>query len=90
MGYWSTIELDVGVICACLPGMRALFVQLFPSVFGNTIAASKQSHTRSAASGSGLDIKLTPRPKGSNNDFVPLVEVDHKAKHDDPYGQYRN
>ncbi|KAL4964242.1 uncharacterized protein BDV14DRAFT_209399 [Aspergillus stella-maris] len=36
VGYWSTIELHVGVICASLPALRSLFRQLWPSVFGDT------------------------------------------------------
>lgn len=85
MGYWSTIEIDVGVICACLPGARSLIIHLFPSVFPSTIAATKGSHTRSAASGSALEVNFTPRQKRSNSDFIPLVEVDHKARNDNPY-----
>jgi hypothetical protein len=28
--YWSTIELHVGIICVCLPAVRALIVRAFP------------------------------------------------------------
>ncbi|KAJ9134308.1 Cfem domain containing protein [Pleurostoma richardsiae] len=36
IGYWSTIEVPVGVTCACLPAIRALFGRLFPNMFGST------------------------------------------------------
>ncbi|KAH8662479.1 cfem domain-containing protein [Xylariales sp. PMI_506] len=35
-GYWSTIEVPVGVICACMPAVRSLFSQVFPNLFGTT------------------------------------------------------
>ncbi|KAL2163847.1 hypothetical protein VTH06DRAFT_5906 [Thermothelomyces fergusii] len=33
---WSGIELDVGVICPCLPSFRLLFRRLLPRVLGST------------------------------------------------------
>lgn len=33
LGLWSIIELDVGIICACMPGMATLLRRLLPSVF---------------------------------------------------------
>ncbi|CCC14859.1 hypothetical protein SMACR_07584 [Sordaria macrospora] len=33
---WSGIEIDVGVICPCLPSMRLLFRKLLPSILGTT------------------------------------------------------
>ncbi|EFX06568.1 cfem domain containing protein [Grosmannia clavigera kw1407] len=37
IGYWSTIEVAVGVVCACLPAVRALFGHILPGVFGTTV-----------------------------------------------------
>ncbi|KAF4442057.1 CFEM domain-containing [Fusarium acutatum] len=36
IGYWSTIEVPVGIICACMPAIRALFGIVFPKVFAST------------------------------------------------------
>ncbi|KAH9886786.1 hypothetical protein F4778DRAFT_773890 [Xylariomycetidae sp. FL2044] len=36
VGYWSTIEVPVGVICACMPAIRSLFSLAFPKMFGTT------------------------------------------------------
>ncbi|KAM0228301.1 hypothetical protein ACHAPO_010845 [Fusarium lateritium] len=36
IGYWSTIEVPVGIICACMPAIRSLFGTIFPRVFGTT------------------------------------------------------
>lgn len=36
MGVWSTIEVPVGVICACMPAIRSLCAVVFPKAFGTT------------------------------------------------------
>ncbi|OTA99779.1 hypothetical protein M426DRAFT_324849 [Hypoxylon sp. CI-4A] len=37
-GYWSTIEVPVGIICACMPAVRSLFSLALPKLFGTTRA----------------------------------------------------
>ncbi|PLB50889.1 hypothetical protein P170DRAFT_493031 [Aspergillus steynii IBT 23096] len=34
--YWSIVECDVAIICACMPCIPSLFKPLFPSCFGDT------------------------------------------------------
>jgi hypothetical protein len=36
VGYWSTIEVPVGIICACMPAVRSLFSLVFPKVFSTS------------------------------------------------------
>ncbi|RTE80648.1 hypothetical protein BHE90_004855 [Fusarium euwallaceae] len=43
IGYWSTIEVPVGILCACMPAIRSLFSLVFPKVFGTT-ARSKSEY----------------------------------------------
>ncbi|GKU15511.1 unnamed protein product, partial [Fusarium langsethiae] len=33
---WSTIECSVGIMCACMPSLRMLLVQIFPKVLGTS------------------------------------------------------
>lgn len=33
---WSTIEINVGIICACLPTLRILLARLFPNILGTS------------------------------------------------------
>ncbi|KHO11326.1 mannosyl phosphorylinositol ceramide synthase SUR1 [Metarhizium robertsii ARSEF 23] len=35
--WWSTIEINIGLICACLPTVRLILVRMCPRVFGSTI-----------------------------------------------------
>ena len=34
--YWSTIETNVAVCCACMPNLRLLLVKLFPKIGGTS------------------------------------------------------
>ncbi len=55
---WSTIELNVGIICACMPALRLLLVRLFPRIMGSSTLQSygrygKNSHGNNLGSGPG-------------------------------------
>ncbi|KAI0172174.1 hypothetical protein GGR52DRAFT_457642 [Hypoxylon sp. FL1284] len=56
-GYWSTIEVPVGIICACMPAVRSLFSLALPKVFGST----QRGHSAFASYG----------PDGSGNRLGP-------------------
>ncbi|KAJ5993578.1 hypothetical protein N7451_009302 [Penicillium sp. IBT 35674x] len=69
-GYWSVIEIDVGIFCLCMPAMRSLLGRLFPSMFGSTKEASTIRHTSSQKIIRTVD-------SGPNTSFVQLIEMDH-------------
>ncbi|KAG9734558.1 hypothetical protein KCU73_g10737, partial [Aureobasidium melanogenum] len=85
--WWSTVEIHVGIICACLPSVRALFVSLGASSLGTTRANSRptghQASSNSGLTGSSLGgsklgalvkEKSASVPKhGDEEDFIPLV-----------------
>ncbi|KAI1852284.1 hypothetical protein JX265_006334 [Neoarthrinium moseri] len=59
VGYWSTIEVPVGVICACMPAIRSLFSQVFPAIFGTT----RRGHSEYGYGGSrGYASKKSGKP----------------------------
>ncbi len=39
---WTCIEINVGIICACLPSLRVMLVNLFPKVFGFSKGSTQQ------------------------------------------------
>jgi hypothetical protein len=51
VGYWSTIEISIGILCACMPAIRALFGRLFPLVFGTRSGHSNTYPYGTAKSG---------------------------------------
>lgn len=40
LGLWSIIELDVGIVCACMPGMATLLRHILPRAFGTLKGSS--------------------------------------------------
>lgn len=44
---WSSIEIGVGIICACLPTLRLLLVKIWPVLAGSTVRDSKQWYNQS-------------------------------------------
>lgn len=47
VAHWSIIEINVGIICACMPTFRTLLAGVLPMVFGSTVGSSHQRHTNS-------------------------------------------
>lgn len=52
--YWSIIEINVGMICSCLPTLRLILVRLAPETFGS---ANRTPHLR--------ELRSTSRTKAS-------------------------
>ncbi|KAE8376655.1 hypothetical protein BDV26DRAFT_231244 [Aspergillus bertholletiae] len=42
--HWSVIEVQIAVMCACLPTFRAMLVHVFPKVLGNSSDKSYYAH----------------------------------------------
>jgi hypothetical protein len=42
---WSTIEINVGIICACMPAIRLLLLRTFPKIIGSTQDSSNQNNS---------------------------------------------
>ncbi|EXJ56350.1 uncharacterized protein A1O5_12617 [Cladophialophora psammophila CBS 110553] len=79
-GYWSCIEMDVGVICACMPAMYSLFKHYFPKIVAGTIQSkSKVSGaygSRSGAGTPGIQFDRRKDDKDGGQDFVRLVDLE--------------
>ncbi|CAI7631360.1 unnamed protein product [Penicillium glandicola] len=77
VGYWSTIECDVGVICACLPAIRSLLRRVSPTLFGDT-AKSKSSYIMNSHSRGNGSHQFAAGPvqnKSGDGQFYPLDEL---------------
>jgi hypothetical protein len=75
LAVWSLIELDVGVICACMPGMAGLFRRL---------RKRSTEYIRSRSSRNASQI-LGDTRKGSNQQAITkttMISVS-RARHDD-------
>ncbi|KAK0628088.1 hypothetical protein DIS24_g10834 [Lasiodiplodia hormozganensis] len=89
VGYWSTIEIHVGIICACMPAIRALLMQWMPKVMGQTTKDKSYGQSSSGFSSKFGGSSNNAMPKGSqlsnrtkgedDGDFIPLVDVESQA-----------
>ncbi|POS77342.1 CFEM domain-containing protein [Diaporthe helianthi] len=52
---WSTTEINVGLICACMPALRQILARIWPNVFGG-----EQSRQRYYRYGNGNDVGNVP------------------------------
>lgn len=46
VGWWSTIEVNVGMICTCLPTVRLILVRAAPRIFSTNMSSNKSEPTR--------------------------------------------
>jgi hypothetical protein len=82
---WSTIEINVGIICACMPSIRVVLVRIFPRVFGST-----RNNTNPLSSFGGSK-PLTGGRLGHNKDgsvitYTKTFDVQHQDRNNDEIG----
>jgi hypothetical protein len=65
---WSTIEINVGIVCACMPSMRVLLVRLFPKILGNTHDATNKYYANKSSNhiGTGANKSLNLSQSGES------------------------
>ncbi|KAJ5743631.1 hypothetical protein N7533_008501, partial [Penicillium manginii] len=87
IGYWSTIECDVGVICACLPAIRSLLRRVSPKLFGDTEQAKSygmNSHSRGTGSRFENSIHVQNsfqvQSKSDSRNFYPLDDMESSSQ----------
>lgn len=90
-GMWSLIEIDVSIVCGCMPALRMLVAKAWPKL-KTTVNSGKHTSTRTSKFGANTDstarlsadpsTKLSVKPKVQDEgDFVPLVDIDsHSAR----------
>lgn len=77
---WSTIEINVGIICACMPSLRVLLVRFLPKVFGSSNASRNNyyasgSHHRIGGTGSKVGANVSV----GNSKALPPTPIDKKT-----------
>ncbi|KAL1883977.1 hypothetical protein Daus18300_000085 [Diaporthe australafricana] len=86
VGYWSTIEVPVGVICACMPAIRSLIATVFPKVFGSTQKRSEY-HGMSSSSKQWSFGKLNSSGKHIKVKTEWIVRSHNAQEHEDAASQ---
>ncbi|KAJ5288689.1 hypothetical protein N7478_001719 [Penicillium angulare] len=84
IGYWSTIECDVGVICACLPAIRSLLRRVSPKLFGDTenirsYGANSQSRMGGSRHEGPIYVHHDIQIKSNDRQFYQLGDMDNSS-----------
>ncbi|KAG7050112.1 CFEM domain-containing protein [Colletotrichum scovillei] len=83
VGYWSTIEVPVGVICASMPAIRSLFSLVFPKVFGTT-QRGKSNYANLSSQQKDLSNSQKVSSKGSSKPAIRVLkEFTVRSRHRD-------
>lgn len=88
-GLWSLIEIDVSIVCGCMPAHRLLIAKLWPRM-RSTIGSSKHMSTKASKFASHTDsmgaekvTRVSMKPKArDDSDFIPLVDIDNNSEQD--------
>lgn len=71
---WSTVEINVGIICVCMPSLRVLLVRIFPKFLGTTRNTSaNEYYTQGSHNRMGANVSV-----GRSKD-LPALPIDNKT-----------
>lgn len=59
LNYWSMIECQIAIVCACLPAIRTLLIHYVPEVFGQTTEAASQKRLNASSTGNSKGEEYT-------------------------------
>ncbi|KAF2750589.1 hypothetical protein M011DRAFT_516936 [Sporormia fimetaria CBS 119925] len=81
---WSTIEVNVGIICACMPTIRVILVRLFPKILGSTQNNTNQYLHKYGTGGPGRESKGPMSKGGFNNNqaIITYTKTFEVSRHD--------
>ncbi|OJD19070.1 hypothetical protein AJ78_00943 [Emergomyces pasteurianus Ep9510] len=79
-GFWSIVEVDVGVCCLCIPAMRSLLGHYLPTVFGTR--KRDEGRTTTGAQSITQKSKQEGLDSHSSNSFIQLIDLDKGSRKD--------
>ncbi|KAM5349279.1 hypothetical protein ACJ41O_005786 [Fusarium nematophilum] len=83
VGYWSTIEVPVGILCACMPAIRSLLGAAFPKMFGTT-QRGKSNYANLSNQSKPLSNSRKNHSKSSSHPVILVnTEVSVRSRHQD-------
>ncbi|KAG2417077.1 hypothetical protein HFD88_008295 [Aspergillus terreus] len=82
--HWSVIEVQIAVLCACLPTTRAMLVHLFPGIIGGSAGTSYPQPTTPSGRGAFANSRPTGAPKsGIVKTVAHSVDYGTRPQHGD-------
>ncbi|KAJ6783213.1 hypothetical protein PWT90_01253 [Aphanocladium album] len=78
IAYWSTIEVNIGMICTCLPSLRLLLVRMFPRLLSNNSASGRSvSYAHQTRDQNALQSRTSESTHGNE-----LSDLEQSKQHD--------
>ncbi|KAG5977817.1 hypothetical protein E4U55_006536 [Claviceps digitariae] len=77
IGWWSTIEVNVGMICTCLPTLRLMLVRVAPRIF-STNGSKNESHCTPNSHGSSRRHSNALRNKPFDISSIEMSAVEER------------
>ncbi|SCO26422.1 related to integral membrane protein PTH11 [Fusarium fujikuroi] len=78
--YWSVIELNVGIWCACMPNLRVLMLKTFPRL-QSSVDATPRSHQYNSST-AGRPIRVSSNTQGLSDNTMYRVRSGQGRKVD--------
>ncbi|PNS15997.1 Cell division control protein 45 [Sphaceloma murrayae] len=75
IAYWSFVEVNVAIICACLPSLKAFAAQYMPHYLGGSSPQTGNSKKDTEAQGRTLVTKIEKDGRESKNDLNGQIKV---------------
>ncbi|KAI1845049.1 hypothetical protein JX265_008366 [Neoarthrinium moseri] len=90
---WSVVEINVGIICTCMPALRLILVRIFPALGGTTNASNRyyqsgsitatKSKGRRSRAGTGGQMPPTDFHRGEPKKGGIYQQKTYKVQYDD-------
>ena len=91
---WSTVEITVGIMCACMPSMRVILVRIWPRLFGSSSYASNNQYgsrygrSSKNQTGTGSQVESSSKNKSAaRTSWKPKFSKRPGLPDDGPFGK---
>ena len=65
---WSTVEITIGIICACMPSLRLILVRVWPKIFDGTLTRRATYYYPRRGNGGNNSKSLESSGRGTTTD----------------------
>lgn len=65
---WSTVEITIGIICACMPSLRMILVRVWPKIFDGTLVRRATYYYPRGGQGGNNSKSLESSGRGTTTD----------------------
>ncbi|KAA8569750.1 hypothetical protein EYC84_001333 [Monilinia fructicola] len=68
---WSAVEVNVGIVCACIPTLKPLMKRILPAMIMDRASGRRNSHTHSTDKFGSISSQIGAGGRPNTSDLVP-------------------